>query len=82
MTTKQQYVTQAREANPQPQYRIVNGEQIKLTDDEYETALNAWAEMRVTQDKYVDEQTKTKQSALDKLKALGLSDEEIKVLLA
>ena len=41
MTTKAQYMTQARAANPQPQYRTVNGEEIELTDDEYEESIEA-----------------------------------------
>ena len=50
MTTKAQYIAQARAANPQPQHVTINGEQIELTDDEYEASLEAWAEMRVCRD--------------------------------
>ena len=81
MTTKSQYITQARAANPQPQYATINGEQIELTDDQYEASLEAWAEMRVAQDKYVAETETARESALDKLKALGLTDAEIKALV-
>lgn len=81
MTTKAQYIAQARAANPQPQHVTINGEQIELTDDEYEASLEAWAEMRVAQDKHVAETETARESALDKLKALGLTDAEIKALV-
>ena len=50
MTTKNQYIAQAKQENPQPQYCKVNGTQIELTDEEYEASIIAWAEMRVAQD--------------------------------
>lgn len=81
MTTKQQYIAQARAANPQPQYATINGEQIKLTDDEYEASLEAWAEMRVSQDlaqAKADAIIAAKRSAYIKL---GLTDDEISAIL-
>jgi len=81
MTTKAQYMTQARAANPQPQYRTVNGEQIELTDDEYEASIEAWAEMRVEQDAaeaQAQAALATKRSAYKKL---GLTDQEIDALI-
>ena len=50
MTTKAEYVAQARAANPKPQYATINGVQIELTDDEYDAAIEAWALMRWYQD--------------------------------
>jgi len=81
MTTKQQYITEAKAANPQPQYRTVNGEQIELTDDEYEASIVAWAEMRVAQDlaqAKADAVIAAKRSAYTKL---GLTEAEINALL-
>ena len=81
MTTKQQYIAEARAANPQPQYRTVNGESIELTDDEYEASLEAWAEMRVSQDlaqAEADAIIAAKRSAYIKL---GLTDDEISAIL-
>lgn len=81
MTTKQQYIAEARAANPQPQYRTVNGESIELTDDEYEASLEAWAEMRVSQDlaqAEADAIIAAKRSAYIKL---GLTESEISAIL-
>jgi len=50
MTTKQQYIAQAKADNPKPMYATINGEQVQLSDDEYDQAITAWAEMRVEQD--------------------------------
>lgn len=50
MTTKNEYAAQARAANPKPQYATLNGVQVELTNDEYETAIEAWALMRWYQD--------------------------------
>ena len=81
MTTKTQYITQAKAANPQPQYRIENDVQIQLSDEEYEASIVAWAEMRVTQDAAEAEAAKllaTKKAAYAKL---GLTEAEIEALV-
>lgn len=84
MTTKNQYIAQARAANPKPQYRIENGVEIELTDDEYEVSLAAWAEMRIQQDE-VDAARETSEAAAAsgraKLAALGLTEAEVAALL-
>lgn len=85
MTTKTQYIAQARAANPQPQYRTVNGEKIQLNEEEYETSIEAWAEMKTQQDAHLatlEAEAAAKASARSKLTALGLTDEEIAALLA
>lgn len=84
MTTKAEYIAQARAANPKPQYATVNGEQIELTDDEYETSLEAWAEMKVQQEAVQtakETALAAKTSARNKLAALGLTDAEVNALL-
>lgn len=81
MTTKAEYLAQARAANPQPQYATVNDEQIELTDDEYEASLEAWATMRVEQDEAEAEAAAAlaiKKSAYAKL---GLTEAEIEALV-
>ena len=50
MTTKVEYAAQAQAANPKPQYATINDVQIELTDDEYDAAIEAWAQMRYYQD--------------------------------
>jgi hypothetical protein len=50
MTTKNEYISQAKKDNPKPQYCTINGEKIELTDAEWEYSIEAWAEMRVAQD--------------------------------
>ena len=81
MTTKQQYIAQARSQSPKPQYRTVNDEQIELTDDEYEMSLVSWAEMRLQQDVVESENVNkvaARQAVLDKL---GLTADEAIALL-
>ena len=84
MTTKNQYIAEARAANPYPQFAQINGEPVQLTKDEYEANLEAWAEMRVAQDEHqreIDERNAALQSAEGKLAALGLTPEEIAAFL-
>jgi len=50
MTTKKQYADECRAAHPKPIYHNTNGELIQLTDDEYETMIEKWAQMRFWQD--------------------------------
>lgn len=81
MTTKNEYIAQAQNENPKPQYRTINGEQIKLSDDEYEASIEAWADMRVEQDLAETKAATllaTKRSAYAKL---GLTDDEIDAIL-
>lgn len=80
MTTKSQYIAQARAANPKPQYTTINEQQIELTEDEYEASLEAWAEMRLAQDRLNSEDNPAF-TGIKKLKALGLTDDEIEALV-
>lgn len=84
MTTKQQFIQQAKAANPQPQYATINGEQVELSDDEYEASIEAWAEMMFQQEQVAlaaEAAEQAKASATAKLAALGLTDEEVSALL-
>lgn len=81
MTTKQQFITQARQANPKPLFLNANGTLIELTDDEYEASIEAWAEMRVEQEAVeaaAAELLAIKKAAYAKL---GLTEDEIEALL-
>jgi hypothetical protein len=49
MTTKEQYAEQCRTDNPE-MYTTVNGVTRKLTQTEYDEAVEAWALMRWYQD--------------------------------
>jgi len=84
MTTKAQYIAEARKNNPKPQYRTENGERIELTEAEYEASLEAWAEMRIEQEAVAaaaDEKAAAIVSARTKLANLGLTPAEIKALV-
>ena len=84
MTTKAQFISQARKANPKPQYRTENGVQIELTDEEYEHSLEMWAEMKVQQaevEAAKQAEADAKASAIAKLAALGLTEEEAKAIV-
>jgi len=84
MTTKQQYITQAKAANPKPLYATINDEQVQLSDAEYDETITAWAEMRVAQDVAAEADADAAAAAASgraKLAALGLTDDEIDALL-
>ena len=81
MTTKNEYIIQARSENPKPQYQTVNGEQIELSDDEYEASIEAWADMRVEQDMAETKAAELKATKRSAYTKLGLTAEEIEALL-
>ena len=65
-------------------FRQVNGDRIKLTDEEYETTLGEWADNQIAkeaEDAARAEAEAKKVSGKAKLKALGLSDAEIDALV-
>jgi hypothetical protein len=88
MTTLNKFVTQAKTANPQPQHKIINGEQIELTDAEYQTSIEALAAMQLEQQAAeIETQAQieaqaaklaARQAVLDKL---GLTTDEAAALL-
>lgn len=80
MTTKKQYADQCRAENPKPVYSTINGEQVLLTDDEYETMIQNFADMRYEQNKHETETVDkdlARQAVLDKL---GLTADEVAAL--
>ena len=80
MTTRAQFVTKAKADNPKPQYKTINGVQIELTDEEYETSIQALATMLVEQQEAeLEAQSKAeaRQAVLDKL---GLTADEAAAL--
>lgn len=81
MTTKKQYADQCRAENPKPVYATINGSEVLLTDDEYETMVENFAQMRYEQNEFEQEaQNKNlaKQAILDKL---GLTADEVAALI-
>ena len=84
MTTKQQFIAQAKADNPKPLYATINGEQVELSDAEYDETITAWAEMRVEQaaaEQAAANAAAAAASGRTKLAALGLTDDEINALL-
>jgi len=65
-------------------FRQVNGSRIKLTDEEYETTLAEWADNEIAKEAEVaakEEAEAQKVLGKAKLKALGLTDDEINALI-
>lgn len=56
MKTKAEYIAQCKADNPPPLHATINGVTQQLTDEEYEDAVEKWAEMRVYQDEWEREQ--------------------------
>lgn len=81
MTTKAQYIAQAKAANPQPQYHTSNGVATQLTEDEYELSIEAWADMRIEQDIAEAAAAQLRETKIAAYKKLGLSDEQIAALV-
>ena len=84
MTTRAQFITQAKNENPAPLQRIENGVTVTLSDDEYETTIAAWADMKIEQQAAAaaaDAKAAALASARTKLAALGLTDAEVAALL-
>jgi len=48
--SRDELIAQAKADNPKPMFATINGEQVQLSDAEYDEAIEAWAEMRVEQD--------------------------------
>ena len=81
MKTKAQYMAQAKTENPQPQYATINGVAVQLTEDEYETSIEAWAEMRMAQEAAEMIAAEMRALKISAYKKLGLTDEEIAALV-
>ena len=81
MTTLQNFITQAKTANPKPQYKTINDEKIKLNDEEYEISIEALATMQLEQEKNEIEIEVKKQNLQAVLDKLGLTENEVAALL-
>lgn len=80
MTTKEQYAQQCRDENPE-MHTTVNGVTRKLSQREYDEAVEAWATMmfeQQTEAETLEAKAEAKASALDKL---GLTADEVQALL-
>jgi hypothetical protein len=81
MKTKQDIVIELKKQNPTIVSNI-NGEEIKLIGDEYETAIQNAAQMKYEQ-LVKEEETKSKEIAKGELLSkLGITAEEAKLLLS
>ena len=81
--TKQQWIDKFRAENPEL-FKQVDNDRIKLTNDEYEETLAFWADNQIALEAELKAKADTeakKESGKTKLKALGLSDAEIKALI-
>jgi hypothetical protein len=81
--TKAQRIEAFRAEYPEL-FKQVNNDRIQLTDEEYEATLNEWADNAIAkeaEDAARLEAEAKKESGKAKLKALGLTDAEIKALV-
>ena len=81
--TKTQRIEAFRAEYPEL-FKQVNGDRIKLTNDEYEATLVEWADNQIAQE--AKQQARldaeaAKEAGKAKLKALGLTDAEINALI-
>jgi hypothetical protein len=80
MKTKNDYLTEARKDNPKPLFFDANGIKIELSDDEYETAIHAWADMRLIQIAEEEKQVAKEAAKKALIEKLGLTADEISAL--
>ena len=82
MITKSELIAQCKAENP-TMVSTINGEEIELTDAEYDKACNDWAEMRLSQIAKEEADAKAaadKAAATAKLLALGLTEADLIVM--
>jgi hypothetical protein len=81
MTTKENLIIQCKEENP-TMTSIINGEEIQLTNIEYNQVCADWAEMRLQQiaEENLKAQAEATKAAL--LARLGITEEEARLLLS
>jgi hypothetical protein len=81
--TKTQRIEAFRAEYPEL-FKQVDGDRIKLTDEEYEATLAEWADNQIvkeTEEVAKAEQETAKEAGKAKLAALGLTDAEIEALV-
>lgn len=79
--TKNELIVQCKAENAK-MFSTINGEQIELTGTDYETACEAWAEMRLQQLAAESELAAQALAKIALLAKLGISDDEAKLLLS
>jgi hypothetical protein len=77
--TKTQMMAQIKKDNPKA-FNNVNGEQIEITGDAYETLIEQWADVELAKEAKVAQITAAKSAAMAKLEALGLTTDDLKAL--
>ena len=81
--TKAQRIAAYKAEHPEL-FKQVNGERLKLTDEEYEATIAEWADNAIAQEKAEAEQAQKeadRASAVETLKGLGLTEAQISALL-
>lgn len=79
--TKNDLIKQAKLENPAPLFKVENDVTIELTLEEYDEAINNWAEMRLAQIKLENELAEKEIQRNALLSKLGITQEEAKLLL-
>jgi hypothetical protein len=81
MTTKDELIAQFKASNPTV-VSTINGQEVELTAEEYETNAIAWAEMRYEQiqsEKLAEKKAMAHQAVFNRL---GITEEEAALLLS
>ena len=81
MTTKSELIAQLKAENP-TMTATINGEEIQLSQAEYETACSNWADMRLAQIAAEADRAKAKADKEALLAKLGITADEAKLLLS
>lgn len=79
--TKNDLIKQAKLENPALLFKVENDVTIELTLEEYDEAINNWAEMRLAQIKLENELAEKEIQRNALLSKLGITQEEAKLLL-
>lgn len=61
-------------------HKTINGEDIVLTEEEYETTIEQWADFQIAEDAKKAEAETKQASAEAKLAALGLTTDDLRAL--
>ena len=81
--TKAQRIAAYKAEHPEL-FKQVNGERLKLTDEEYEATIAEWADNAIAQEKKEAEKVQKeadRASAVETLKGLGLTEAQISALV-
>lgn len=80
MKTKAEFITECKAANP-TMTQIINGESVILNAEDYEIAVNAWADSQITIQEFEANQAAIAANKLVLLDRLGITADEAALLL-